>query len=108
MDAGKLDRRVSFKRPGSSDDGYTTVPVFTHYCTRWAAFKAFNGREVFENQGREARSGGSFWVRSDSETREIDATFALMFEGDDHDIVSVTPLGRRDFIEIIAVRSDRE
>lgn len=108
MDAGRFDRRVTFRRPATTDDGYTTaVSSMEFHCSRWAAFKALNGREVYENQGREARSGGSFWVRSDSETRQLDATYTLTFEDVDHEIVSVTPIGRRDYIEIIAVRSDR-
>lgn len=107
MKAGLLDRRVSFKRPVLSDDGLTSIETMEHHCDRWASFKPVNGREVFETMGREARGGGSFWVRSDEATRVIDATFLLTFEDVDHEIVSVNPLGRRDMIEIVAVRSDK-
>lgn len=107
MDAGRLQWRVVFKRPQKSDDGFTSGTVaFQHHCNRWAAYKATNGREVFENQGREAQAGASFWVRSDSQTREIDETFRLTFEDRDYDIAFINPIDR-DYIEIIAVKSDR-
>lgn len=109
MDAGRLDRRVTFKRPVTIDDGYTSAVVTLEVCgIRWAAFKPFNGREVYQNQGREARAGGSFWVRSDTLTREVDETYILTFENVDHDIISITQFGRRDLIEIIAAKSDRQ
>lgn len=105
MDAGQLDRRVRIKRPVTIDDGLTTgTQSLQFHCACWASFKPFNGREVYQNQGREGRPGGSFWVRSNTETREIDGTFILTFEDEDHEILSVTPMGRRDLIEIVAIR----
>lgn len=110
MKAGALDRRVTIKRAGApTDDGYTTQPgALETYCTRWASWKPANGREVFENQGKEAKSGGTFWLRFDSQTDGILPTDCVEWNGVRWDIVSVTMLGRNEGVELIVAAGDED
>jgi len=110
MIAGALDRRISVLRQGPAiDDGYTTTPgELGVLASRWASWKPANGREVFENQGRKAIAGGSFWLRSDTTTRRIVETDKVAFEGRLWDILSVTQIGRRDGLELIVASDDEE
>ena len=108
MKAGNLDRRITIQRQGAPvDDGYTTQPgALEDYATRWASWKPANGREVFENQGREAKAGGTFWMRYDSETSQIVATDKISWDNRVWDIVSVTQIDRREGVEVIVVADD--
>lgn len=109
MKAGALDRRISILRAGASvDDGYTETPGSLEVAfERWASWRPANGRETFENMGREARAGGSFWLRSDSATRGILETDKVSFEGKIWDILSITEMDRRDGLELIVAASDQ-
>lgn len=108
MIAGALDRRISILRAGASvDDGYTeTRGELEVIFARWASWKPANGRETLENLGREAKASGSFWLRSDSETRTIVETDKVYYMGRVWDIVSVTELDRREGLELIVAASD--
>ncbi len=109
MKAGALDRRISILRAGApTDDGYTETPGALEVAfERWASWKPANGRETFENMGREAKAGGSFWLRSDSATRGIQETDKVHFEGAVWDILSITELNRREGLELIVAASDQ-
>lgn len=108
MRAGKLDRRITIKRPGQDvDDGFTTKPgPPVTYGERWASWQPARGREIFENLGREAKAGGTFWVRFDSLTAAIEETFLVEFEGRDWDIVAIQEVGRREGLELVVVAGD--
>ena len=108
MRAGSLDRRVDLQRQAlATDDGYTTVPgALETYASRWASWKPANGRELFENLGREAKAGGSFWLRYDSTTSGILATDKVRWDERTWDIVSIIQIGRREGIELIVVAGD--
>lgn len=108
VNAGKLDRRITIRRQGPPvDDGYTTLPgVMGDYCTRWASWKAANGRETFENQGNEAKAAGSFWVRYDSQTKGIKTTDFVAFDGRIWNILDVQQIDRNKTVEIIVVAGD--
>lgn len=108
MNAGKLDRRITIQRQGPPiDDGYTTKPgALANYATRWASWKAANGRETFENQGNEAKAAGSLWVRYDSETKGILPTDFVSFDGRLWNILDVQHVERNKTIELIVVAGD--
>lgn len=110
MKAGTLDRRVSILRNGpATDNGIEVLPgALGVLATRWASWKPANGREVFENQGREAKSGGTFWLRSDSATRHIHETDKVAFDGRLYDVLAIQELGRREGIELIVAADDAE
>ena len=108
MKAGTLDRRITIQRQGAStDDGYTTVPgALETYAERPASWKAANGRETYENLGREAKSAGTFFLRYDTLTSAIRATDKVLWDGRTWDIASVTELGRREGIELLVIAED--
>ena len=108
MKAGTLDRRISILREGpATDNGIEFIPgSLGVLATRWASWKPANGSEVFENQGREAKAGGTFWLRSDSVTRQISAVDRVAFDGRLYDVVAVQELGRREGIELIVAADD--
>ena len=108
--AGKLDRRIVIRRPGPVvDDGFGSQPgALADYATRWASWQPARGREVFENMGREAKAGGTFWLRYDNTTAGIRTTDVVRFQDRDWDIVSIQEVGRREGVELIVVASDEE
>lgn len=108
MKAGTLNRRITIQRQGEPyDDGYTTQPgLLEDYATRWASWKPSNGREVFENQGAEAKAGGTFWVRWDSLTKGIKETDVVLFADRTWQIVGVQEIGRHEGMELIVVAGD--
>jgi len=106
--AGILDRSVAILRSPMVDDGYgMQVGTPAIYCERKASWKAANGRTSFEHQGREAKAGGTFWLRSDTITRHIVETDNVVFEGRVWEILGVNEVGgRRDGIELTVVSTD--
>ena len=108
MKAGKLDRRITIQRQGAAtDNGIELVPgELEAFATRWASWKPANGREIFENLGREAKAGGTFWLRYDQKTRGILPTDIVEYDGRAWGIVGVQEIGRRDGIELIVVADD--
>ena len=89
------------------DDGYTEIPgALEEYFACAASWKPANGREVFENQGVEAKMGGTFWVRWCSETSGIVETDLIAFEGRNWDIVGIQEVKRRETLELIVVAGD--
>ncbi len=109
MKAGKLDRRIQILRHGAPvDNGIELIPGdIAVVATRWASWKPANGNEVFENQGREAKAGGTFWLRSDSVTRQVTPLDKVDFDGRVYDVVAVQELGRREGVELIVAADDQ-
>lgn len=109
MKAGALNRRISILREGpGTDNGIELIPgALGVVATRWASWKPANGSEVFENQGREAKSGGTFWLRSDNVTRQITPLDKIDFDGRVYDVVAVQELGRREGVELIVAADDQ-
>lgn len=105
--AGKMDRRIIIQRPGPpTDNGYTTLPgVLGTYFTCDASWKPARGREAFENLGREANSGGTFWVRNNPMTAAIKTTDKVSYRGQSWDIIAVQEIDR-DGIELIVAASE--
>ncbi|WP_343347647.1 head-tail adaptor protein [Sphingomicrobium sp. XHP0239] len=108
MDSRKLDRLITIKRPGAPvDDGYSEVPgALETYAQRWASWMPANGREVFENLGREAKSGGSFWLHYDAITAAIEPTDKIEWDGRLWEILSIAQIGRHVGIELIVTTED--
>lgn len=108
MKAGALDRRITIQRQGApTDNGIEEVPgALEALATRWASWRPANGREVFENLGREAKAGGTFWLRYDSVTADIRETDVVQFDGRQWGIVGIQELDRREGIELIVVADD--
>lgn len=108
MKAGNLDRHISILRQGAAiDDGYTVNPgVLGVLANRSAAWRPATRTEQFDNAGEEARSGGSFWVRSDSRTRQVVETDKVVYSGRIYEIFGIREIGRREGLEIIVESGD--
>jgi len=108
MKAGKLDRRITIQRQGeATDNGIEEIPgALETYATRWASWKPANGREIFENLGREAKAAGTFWLRYDSLTSGILATDLVSWDGRTWDIISINQIGRLEGVELLVVAGD--
>jgi hypothetical protein len=108
MKAGALDRRISILRQGPAvDDGYTTLPgEFGLLANRSASWRPASRTEQFENAGIEAKSGGSFWIRSDITTRQVVETDKLVYTGRIYEILGIREIGRREGLELIVVAGD--
>jgi SPP1 family predicted phage head-tail adaptor len=108
MDAGKLDRRiVLLQRADDIDDGYETRPgSWESQGERWARYLPAMAREIYEHSGREEKLPAVFEVRSDSLTRQIDATWRIEFESRIYEVTGTQPIGRREYIRISATADD--
>jgi head-tail adaptor len=106
--AGKLDRRISILRYGAPvDDGYTLIEgELGVLVQRSASWRPATRKEQFENAGTEAKAGGIFWIRSDTDTRHIAETDKLVFEGRMFDILGFSEIGRREGIELLVAADD--
>lgn len=109
MKAGNLDRRISILRAGAAtDDGYTMVPgALGLLATRWAAWKPVTRREQYEDAANIAKAEGTFWLRSDSTTRQIVETDKLVHDGRTYEILGLSEIGRREGIELLVVGDDQ-
>jgi head-tail adaptor len=110
MKAGNLDRRISILRQGAAvDDGYTVNPgALGVLANRSAAWRPATRTEQFENAGTEAKSAGSFWVRSDSRTRQVVETDKVAYSGRIYEIFGIREIGRREGLEIFVESGDDE
>jgi Phage head-tail joining protein len=105
---GSLDRRIAILRNGpATDDGYTIIPgelgILAERSSRWQPASRL---EQFESMGKEAKSGGSFVIRSDNITRQIVETDKLAYSGKLYEIQGIRELGRRDGIELFVEAAD--
>lgn len=104
--AGRLDRRVKIlRRLPDVDDGYGPRPgKFALLFTRLASVKPKFGGEAIEAAGREGRTLMSFWLRFDSQTRDILTSDALELDGTRYELTAPPiEIGRREGIELLAV-----
>jgi head-tail adaptor len=108
MKAGNLDRRISILRQGAAvDDGYTVVPgALGVLANRAAAWRPATRTEQFESAGEEAKVGGSFWLRSDSITRQVVETDKIAYSGRIYEILGIREIGRREGLEVIVESGD--
>ncbi|MDE0878922.1 MAG: head-tail adaptor protein [Sphingomonas bacterium] len=110
LNAGAIDRRVRIERAGADDNGYNEVDVWGELATVWAQYLPARGQEAREALGREATAPATFRVRWQRLLGDLGAGDRLVFpigEGARvYDIKSVTEMGRREGLEIVAVAGD--
>lgn len=107
--AGKLDRRIQIMRAGAAvHDGFTKKPgPLAVFAARFASWQPSGGNRTFENFGREAKAGGTFWLRYDPTTAEITTTDIVRDEsGRDWTILSIQEVGRREGVELTVTAED--
>ena len=98
MNPGDLDRRIVIKRQTTTtqNNGERKVSLEA-YATRWASVKYKNGKEGEEADEITSVQDVIFTVRHDA---NIDTTYVVSYNSKDHDIQSVNPMGRKDFLQL--------
>jgi SPP1 family predicted phage head-tail adaptor len=109
MEAGKLDRRVQFRRFTATDDGFTTVEVWADHGTPvWASKREISDRERMAAMEVSASITTRFQVRYSAFTAGITPKDRLICEGREYEITGIKELGRRQGFEITAsARADQ-
>lgn len=103
MEAGKLDRRVQFRRSLAQDDGFTQGEVWTNLgAPVWASKRDVSDRERMAALEVSAVITTRFQVRHSSFTAGITPKDRLICEGLEYDITGIKEIGRRDGLEITA------
>lgn len=101
--AGRLDRRVWLLRAGAAiENGYGVISgELQRLGLRWASFQAARGRELLESGTIRTVRSGTFWVRHDSLTADLDERDRVFWADLVWEIVAIGTVGRRDGIELI-------
>ncbi|MBI6630710.1 phage head closure protein [Pontibaca sp. S1109L] len=111
MNAGKLDRRVQFRRAVLVDDGYGSVQEWhDHGDPIPAAKRDVSDAEKWQAAEVSASITTRFTVRWNSFTSDLDPKDRLICEGRDYNIVGIkeTPERRRRMLELTCVaRADQ-
>lgn len=103
MDAGKLDRRVQFRRSTLTDDGFTTAEAWgNHGAPVWASKREASDRERLAAMEVSATITARFHVRFSAFTAGITPKDRLACEGREYNITGIKELGRRVGFEITA------
>jgi SPP1 family predicted phage head-tail adaptor len=103
MEAGKLDRRVQFRRFTLIDDGFAQVESWVDYGPPvWAQRRFVSDGEQVAAAQVAARITARFLVRLTFATGEITPKDRLICEGREYDITGVKEIGRREGVEITA------
>jgi head-tail adaptor len=110
MRIGKLDRRVRIERMGIPvDDGYTSRPAgWLPLAEIWCNVAPVSGREAASSNQTDAFALTKFTIRWSTMVADINPKDRLEYPpGSEahYDIKSAIEIGRRENIEIIAVRN---
>ena len=106
MRAGALDRRVTLLSPApGADNGIEVVsPGFVPAGDRFASVRPEFRQERVDALGLTGKRVISVWLRWDSLTRTVDASWGLSYEGETFEIAGEpVEIGRRERIELTAV-----
>lgn len=103
MQAGKLDRRVQFRRAALTDDGFSKVEVWAdHGFAVWAARSEISDGERWRAGAVAASATARFQVRWSDFSAEISTKDRLTCEGREYDITGIKEIDRRVGLEITA------
>lgn len=103
MQAGKLDRRIQFRRATLADDGFSQVETWAdHGCAVWGSKKEISDGERWRAGAVDATVTARFQVRWSELTRGITPRDRLLCEGLEYDIVGIKEIGRRVGLELTA------
>lgn len=104
MRAGKRDRLVSVERYTITEDAFgSPVQTWAEHLQAWAQIIYGTGAERREAGREGATQPATFRLLADADTLGITTADRIAFDGDNWDIVSLSPLGR-DGLEITATR----
>lgn len=103
MNAGKLDRRISFERFALVDDGFQQVETWAaHGSAVWASKKDVSDGEKTQAGSVSAILTSRFEVRSSTFTRDLTAKDRITYRGENFDIFGIKEIGRSNRLEITA------
>lgn len=101
LQAGKLDRKVTINRPTwTRDEGNERVPGEPDTTTRWASVRPAPGTERFQDAETAAAAPMRFVFRWEDDLVRV--TDSITHDGRDYAVASVTEIGRREGIEVLA------
>lgn len=107
MLAGRLDRRITIERLGTTyNDDNEPVSVWTALATRWASKQDVSDGEKIRAAEVGATVTTRFQVRWDSVTETITAADRIIYDGQEYEVAGTKELGRREGIEITASRQN--
>lgn len=101
MKSGDLDQRVTLQSRSVVQDahGQDTI-TWVDVATVWAQVQALRGREFFA--AAQVQQEQSLKVRIRYRTGVL-TTWRLVWQGRNHDITGVIPVGRNDMLEIMCL-----
>ncbi|WP_260581194.1 phage head closure protein [Sphingopyxis sp. PET50] len=103
--AGRRDNLVTLQRYAATQDEYgEEIQTWTDLGKEWAATFYGNGTERREAAKEQGEQAATFNVRSNALTRGLMIRDRIVFDGDNWDIVSTSPI-RRAEIDLVAKRS---
>ena len=103
MNAGKLDRRISFERFTLVDDGFTKVEEFAaHGSPVWASKVDVSDGEKMRSDGVAAMLTSRFVIRSSEFSRGITPKDRITYKGETFAIFGIKENGRNKMLEITA------
>lgn len=103
MNAGALDRRVTFQRATVTKNGFNeSVPTWGDLVTVWASKQDIRDSERIRAAQTGAAVSTRFQVRWNAVTATLNTKDRLVCEGRTYGIVAVKELGRREGLEITA------
>jgi SPP1 family predicted phage head-tail adaptor len=106
MKAGTLDQRVTFQRRVVVQDAYGQDTItWTDIATVWAQCHALRGREFFAAAQTQMETSVKVRVRYRA---DIDQTCRMVWDGKNHDITGVIPVGRKDMLELICMQGVKD
>jgi len=104
---GRLDRRITFRRPTFIQNEFGEAEAsWEDVTTVWAEVKPLRGREYFAAQQVNSEVTTRFRIRYLS---GVDTRWRILHDGLEYDIFSVAEIGRREGLEILgAAKEERD
>lgn len=108
MRSEKLDRRITLERAIETRDAFNNpILTWSTLATRWASVEHIRDTERWTAQEVGAAATLRFQIRWSSTVADLNAKDRVVYQGNEHDIMAVKELGRREGLEITAAaRSD--
>jgi SPP1 family predicted phage head-tail adaptor len=105
MDAGKLDRRLTIQQKtitrgsmGEVVETWATVAIV------WARLLSSKGREFYSGGVQLGVEDAGFQIRYSAAVGAMDQTWRVVYEGQPYNVFSVSEVGRREYLTILAKR----
>lgn len=100
MRAGRLDRRIVIERPVSTTDTFgASIQTWTEVATVWASVRQLRGQEYLSAQAGQAEVDAVFKLRYRADLTPV---MRITYGGANYDIKSISEIGRREALEIMA------